>query len=60
MQYLVTPKFVLGSDSFYIEAPDLTKAVEIARAKIISEEWSGDWEIYEHKLDFECSADGDY
>lgn len=46
--YMITPKGVLGSDTFYVAAPNLTVAIQLARTRIRKEGWSNNlgWEVY--------------
>lgn len=54
--YLVTPKYVLGSDSFYVTAESHVKAIELAKARIKRENWYSPhgWEILLEVADFSC------
>lgn len=37
--YLITPKYVLGSDSFYVMAESHDVAIKKAKARIAKEDW---------------------
>lgn len=45
--YLVTPRWVLGSDSFYVQANNDLDAIIAAKARITREGWEccNGWEI---------------
>lgn len=47
-EYLITPKYVLGADSFSVRAESHAEAVEIAQETIAKEDWSSEhgWECY--------------
>lgn len=47
--YLITPKFTLGSDSFFVQAADYIEACEKAVARCRKEGWSGEWEVYKEE-----------
>lgn len=46
--WLVTPRYVLGSDSFCVGAETRAEAVELAKARIAAEGWHSPmgWELY--------------
>lgn len=47
--YLVTPQYTLGGDSFRIRAANVTEAETRALAKIKKEDWHNPdgWQVYE-------------
>lgn len=56
--YLITPKYSLGSDSFYVKAKSYAVAIEIARNTIKKEDWSSPngWTCLLEVTDFEERA----
>jgi hypothetical protein len=53
--YLITPKFVLGSDSFYVKAASHAEAIEIAKNTIAKEDWHSPhgWDVLIEVTSFE-------
>lgn len=53
--YLITPKYVLGSDSFYVKAKSSDEAVTIAKNTIAKEGWHSPhgWEVLQEITTFE-------
>lgn len=46
--YLVTPKRVLGSDSFTVRADSYSEAIEKAAERIKAEDWyAEEWEVWQ-------------
>jgi hypothetical protein len=54
-EWLVTPRRVLGSDSFTVFAPSYHEAVRAAKRRIHREDWScaDGWEIYRKYENFD-------
>lgn len=52
--YLITPKFMLGADSFWVQAEDQAGAIEKAKARIKKEEWYSPhgWDVLQELADF--------
>jgi hypothetical protein len=54
--YLITPSYVLGSDSFFVQAATRDEAMALAKAYIAKEDWYADeWKIFEKLGSFEQS-----
>jgi hypothetical protein len=53
--YLITPKYVLGSDSFYVKAPSHAVAIEKAKEHIKREDWHSPngWDVLMQVTTFE-------
>lgn len=53
--YLITPRYVLGSDSFYVTASSLAIAIAEAKARIRDEDWHSPngWDVLEEVATFE-------
>jgi hypothetical protein len=53
--YLVTPQYVLGSDSFSLRAKNDEEAKQLAIQRMQNEGWGGGtWEIYRKITTFEA------
>jgi len=53
--YLVTPRFVLGADSFHVQANCTEEAIAAARERIKREDWSSPdgWDLLLEVTTFE-------
>lgn len=53
--FLITPKYVLGSDSFYVQAANHDEAVAKAKERIKREDWHSPngWDVLEDVGSFE-------
>lgn len=53
--YLITPKYVLGSDSFRVAAENTDQAIELAKRRIKREDWHSPhgWDVLLEVTTFE-------